>query len=339
MTTSRFRPAVAVNYHFVRPLRQSGRFQLRAHERPERFAEQVSALARDFQLVNCRELVANGLNAERPTALITFDDGARDVAEIALPVLEEHGATATVLVCSKPYIEGGLLQIQKVEYLMSKLGLERFRKVFYEEVAKRTAGELKRESLEFASGYRFYRYDDEPVRRFKLDLNYQLSYAIVEPVLDVLFEEVFGPGAEAEAVKETYMDADDLKRLRDAGIEVGTHTHSHKVLPRLRLADQMREIETSLEVLQDLIGERVTSIAYPFGFHTAETDQAAAELKLLAGLSGERSSIREDHIEGRWSIPRYDVNDCFDRESNAPTGALLAVLGRTEPASGTGLRG
>jgi hypothetical protein len=40
------RRAVAINYHFVRAS-SAGRFQLRAHERPARFAEQLAALA-DF---------------------------------------------------------------------------------------------------------------------------------------------------------------------------------------------------------------------------------------------------------------------------------------------------
>ena len=167
---SGFRHAVAINYHFVHEP-SAGRFQLRAHERPVRFAEQLAALSEDFTFLACRDLYDESRDASEPGVLITFDDGAKDVADVALPLLRNRDATATVLVCSMPYLEGRLLQIQKVEYLMSALGLDGFMRAFYEELERKNPRGVERESLEFAGGYRFYRYDDEPVRRFKQRLH------------------------------------------------------------------------------------------------------------------------------------------------------------------------
>ena len=197
--------------------------------------------------------------------------------------------------------------------------------IFYVELERQFPDGVERESLDFAGGYVFYRYDDEPIRRFKLDLNYQLPYAQVEPVLDVIFDEVFGRGSQAAAVRETYMSLDQLKRLLDAGIEVGTHTHSHKVLPRLDFMNQKHEMETGASFLKEITGESRISIAYPFGFHDQDTHRAAAELDLCAGLAVDRRPITQVDVEGRWAIPRYDVNDCFDRSTNAPTSAVLEV--------------
>jgi peptidoglycan/xylan/chitin deacetylase (PgdA/CDA1 family) len=271
----------------------------------------------------CRDLYDEKLDRSAPSVLITFDDGAVDVCEVALPLLQDCNATATVLICSKPYLEGKLLQIQQVEYLMCKLGLDGFRLAFYQELERQFPRGVEREPLDFAGGYSFYRYDDEAIRSFKLDLNYQLPYANVEPILDAIFEDVFGPGSEAEAVRETYLSLDDLKRLIDAGIEVGSHTHSHKVLPRLDFMRQKQEMETSVSFLKGITGESRISVAYPFGFHDSETDRAAEELDLLAGLAGERRPITQADIQSRWAIPRYDVNDCFDRSTNAPMRSIL----------------
>jgi peptidoglycan/xylan/chitin deacetylase (PgdA/CDA1 family) len=316
--------AVAINYHFVRAA-NPGRFRLRAHERSERFEAQLAQLAGRFAFLRCCDLFASG--GVPPGVAITFDDGARDVFEVALPLLQRHGATATAFVCSRPYLEGRLLQIQKVEYLMSELSLEGFRRAFYAELERRFPGEVERESLAFARGYAFYRYDEEPIRRFKLDLNYQLPYAVVEPVLDALFEHVFGPGSEADAVRETYMSIDQLKRLADAGVEIGSHAHAHRVLPRLDFALQKREMETSVGFLKEITGHSRISLAYPFSFHDEETKRAAGELDLLAGFAGERRPITDADIRSRWSVPRYDVNDCFDRTSNQPIGEIFAGLG------------
>jgi peptidoglycan/xylan/chitin deacetylase (PgdA/CDA1 family) len=315
--------AVAINYHFVRAS-NPGRFRLRAHERSERFDAQLAQLAERFAFLRCRDLFAR--DGREPGVVITFDDGARDVFEQALPLLQRHGATATAFVCSRPYLEGRLLQIQQVEYLMSELGLEGFRRAFYAELERRFPGEVERESLAFARGYSFYRYDEEPIRRFKLDLNYQLPYAVVEPVLDALFEHAFGPGSEADAVRETYMSIEQLKRLADAGVEIGSHAHAHRVLPRLDFIEQKREMETSVGFLKEITGDSRISLAYPFSFHDEETKRAAGELDLQAGFAGERRAITDDDLRSRWSVPRYDVNDCFDRSSNQLVGEVFAGI-------------
>ena len=85
------------------------------------------------------------------------------------------------------------------------------------------------------------------------------------------------------------------------------------------------EEKAASHFLEELTGETRTSIAYPFGFHDDETDRAAEELGLLAGLATERRPVTTDDVLGRWAIPRYDVNDCFDRSTNAPTRAVLEV--------------
>ena len=114
------RRAVAINYHFVRS-RNGPRFRLRAHERPERFAQQLDRLAREFRFCRVRDLVDPERDLPASNIVLTFDDGAKDVAEEAVPLLERHGATATVFVCAQPYLEGRLLEVQKIELLMHEL--------------------------------------------------------------------------------------------------------------------------------------------------------------------------------------------------------------------------
>jgi len=309
------RRAVAINYHFIRS-RNGTRFGLRAHERPERFGQQLACLSREFRFCRVRDLVDPERELPASNIVLTFDDGAKDVAKEAVPLLERHGATATVFVCAQPYLEGRLLEIQKIEFLMRKLSLARFREAFYAELERQFPKGVEREPLGFAGGYRFYRYDEALVRELKLDLNYRLPYANVLPVLDALFSAVFGAGSEAAAVRETYLSVDDLKRLLDGGFELGVHTRRHRVLPRLDFDAQKREIQTGVEFLRETTGQTRFAAAYPFGFHDDRTRKAMQELDLLAGLTMERRMIEPEDIRARWSLPRYDVNDCFDRRSN-----------------------
>ncbi|MBW2494669.1 MAG: polysaccharide deacetylase family protein [Deltaproteobacteria bacterium] len=327
--SSPLRRAISINYHFLRTP-TPGPFGLRAHETPERFDAQLAQISKRFPFARAGELVDLAREAPESSVVLTFDDGARDVAEWALPLLEKHGATASVFVCAQPYLENRLLEIQKIEFLMKKRGIEGFRDAFYASYERLFGAEIEREPLEFAGGYDFYRYDDEAMRRFKLDLNYQIPYAQVVPILDALFSETFGEGSEAEAVRETYLSVDDLKRLLDLGLELGVHTHRHRVLPRLDFDQQKQEIEIGANFLRDLTGQTDFTVAYPYGFCDENTHRAMRELGLRAGLTMERRIIELRDLRERWSIPRYDVNDCFDRESNQLVNAVFAQLATVE---------
>jgi peptidoglycan/xylan/chitin deacetylase (PgdA/CDA1 family) len=324
--------AVSVNYHFLREVGPS-QFSLRAHETPARFDEQLAQLSKRFSFCRADELVDPTRDGPELSVMLTFDDGARDVATWALPLLEKHGATASIFVCAQPYLEGRLLEIQKIEFLMKKLGIDRFRDAFCANYEHRFGSEIERESLDFAKGYGFYRYDDEDVRRFKLDLNYQIPYAQVIPILDTLFMETFGEGSEIEAVRETYMSIEELKRLVDRGFELGIHTDRHRVLPRLDFNAQKQEIEIGANFLTELTGQIGFTVAYPYGFHDENAHRAMRELDLRAGLTMERRAIEPQDLSDRSSIPRYDVNDCFDRESNQMQEAVFSQVVAGEPGT------
>ena len=61
------------------------------------------------------------------------------------------------------------------------------------------------------------------------------------------------------------MDAAALRDLRAAGIEIGSHTVSHCRLTQASDADLTRELADSKAVLEDVLGDEVSSFAYPYG--------------------------------------------------------------------------
>jgi peptidoglycan/xylan/chitin deacetylase (PgdA/CDA1 family) len=319
------RRAVSVNYHFLRTA-SPNRFALRAHETPERFDVQLAQMSKRLSFCRADELADPTRDVPESSVLLTFDDGALDVVTWALPLLEKHGATASIFVCAQPYLEGRLLEVHKIEFLMKKLGIDRFRRTFYAEYESLFGSEIEREPIDFAGGYSFYRYDDEKVRRFKLDLNYMIPNERVVPILDALFVGAFGAESEAEAVRETYLSIEDLKHLVDRGFELGVHTHHHRVLPRLDFEAQKRELEIGASFLGNLTGKTEFTVAYPYGFHDENTHRAMRELGLRAGFTMERRAIGPQDLQDRWSIPRYDVNDCFDRDTNQILDAVFSEV-------------
>lgn len=71
---------------------------------------------------------------------------------------------------------------------------------------------------------------------------------------------------------------EQLREIRDSGIECGTHTHSHPQLDLLPLAQAKKEITQSKRILEEHLGETVSSFAYPYGYHTSAVKQLVREV-------------------------------------------------------------
>jgi peptidoglycan/xylan/chitin deacetylase (PgdA/CDA1 family) len=59
-----------------------------------------------------------------------------------------------------------------------------------------------------------------------------------------------------------------IRELAGAGIEIGSHSHTHPQLDTLRESWAEEEIRQSRTLLEDGLGAAVTSFAYPYGYHT-----------------------------------------------------------------------
>ncbi|HJZ56524.1 MAG TPA: polysaccharide deacetylase family protein, partial [Gemmataceae bacterium] len=80
----------------------------------------------------------------------------------------------------------------------------------------------------------------------------------------------------------------EVREMRAAGMDFGAHTHNHLVLAHLDLAGQRDELGRSKEVLEGVLGERVTAVAYPVGSrsaYTADTCAAAGALGYRFGFN------------------------------------------------------
>lgn len=61
---------------------------------------------------------------------------------------------------------------------------------------------------------------------------------------------------------------DEILRLVESGMEIGSHTHTHRMCTRVldeSFAELNKEISLSKEILQEMIGQEVNSFSYPNG--------------------------------------------------------------------------
>ena len=109
------------------------------------------------------------------------------------------------------------------------------------------------------------------------------------------------------------MDWDELRSLRERGIELGSHGIRHAHLPLLSDAELQREVRESKTELEAELGRPCTDFAYPYGEH----DERVRAAVKAAGY--ERGFALWGGPKGDpFALPRLDL---YRRHS--PTRALL----------------
>lgn len=120
----------------------------------------------------------------------------------------------------------------------------------------------------------------EPVGRksvvITFDDGYRNFYTDAFPILQkfgftaIMFLPTSYIGATRKSFKDIEcMTWDEVRELRKAGIEFGSHTVSHPKLVELDWVDVERELRDSKAEMETQLGARVTTFAYPFAFPQA----------------------------------------------------------------------
>jgi peptidoglycan/xylan/chitin deacetylase (PgdA/CDA1 family) len=101
----------------------------------------------------------------------------------------------------------------------------------------------------------------------------------------------------------------DLREMSDEGFEIGAHSHTHPKISQLTKESAKDEIERPKLILEDKLGSRIRSFAYPFGRMDAFapwTREFLANAGYVAGctMMSRALSSEDDLLE----LPRTDVN-------------------------------
>jgi len=104
-----------------------------------------------------------------------------------------------------------------------------------------------------------------------------------------------------------YMSADMLTELAAAGMTIGGHGASHSFLTDLSDADAQRELESSRDRLQDILGTPVTTMSAPGGrvdLRIARLAKAAGYTDVYISDNKPRFSLPGLRIHGRLALKR-----------------------------------
>lgn len=218
-----------------------------------------------------------------------------------------------------------MLNVHRVHLLQARLGTSGFREAFNQALALH--GPLAVEPTEPLGLKDLYLYDDEPTRRFKKLLNFELPYPTLEVVLRQLFVRFIGD--EADIASKLYLSAGDIKRCLDAGLEIGVHGHQHLVHSRLSESDQRREMQVAADYFRNELGLTQLHWSYPYGAvgcWNDTTKRLLPELGFASGSTKMRAIVKPSDLHAPWELPRFDVRDVFDTNGSLVADRLHALF-------------
>lgn len=127
---------------------------------------------------------------------------------------------------------------------------------------------------------------------------------------------------------KTLLTASELLYLHENGIEIGAHSVSHAALDTISYDKARREIFQSKSEVEQIIGSKVLSFAYPFGFYSKSVRELVVEAgyQSACAVRYDMSSIEDDPF----ALARHIVSSNISPEhflcllnGNAPSAPLL----------------
>ncbi len=222
----------------------------------DEFDEHVSFLKKQDWLVTLEEAqdFIDGTNRDKTAryrVLITFDDGYLDNYQIAFPVLRAHGAQGVFFLVTGIMGSAAVPWWDHIAFLMKTARQRQFTLNYPAELKVDLDQNGVIPSLR------------EVLVLYKTPVNTDGERFIRD------LAAATDSGRPLPTDQRRFLDWDEAKKMLAGGMAVGSHTHSHPVLNQLNADQQRSELTLSRALLQEKLGIKADSIAYPVGATTS----------------------------------------------------------------------
>jgi peptidoglycan/xylan/chitin deacetylase (PgdA/CDA1 family) len=218
------------------------------------FESQVKLLQRYFSLIDTRDLDAWRAGGRLPPnpAIITFDDGYRDNHDVVLPILRRLSAKAVFFVATMYIADRRVFWWELVNHALTLSPRQQLRLRYPEPRTLELATAEDRRASVRTLLVMLKREVGVDMERFLAEL-----YAAAEVRMD--------RDEERRLADNLLMSWDHVRALTDAGLDVQSHSHSHRVLHTLPPGDAAADLRRSRQELESALDQPVTALAYPTG--------------------------------------------------------------------------
>jgi len=301
-----------VMYHYVRPIAESQYPHLRGLELTN-FEGQLDYLQKYYHPISAEDVVrANNEQLPLPdnSVLVTFDDGFSDHYHHVVPALKRRGMTGLFFPPSCSVEDREILDVHKVHFIIANTNDPEVLVRDLDMAVKASRTEFDLRSLEEFRSEFFVpnRFDTADVNYVKRMLQVGLPEVLRKRITAQFFNKHVS-NDEASFADDFYVSSDDLRRMLEAGMEVGSHGHAHYWLNSLSKESQACDIDRSLDMLERVgLSREGFYFCYPYGGYNEDTINILASRGCAAAFTTQVDLARLS-VSNVLELPRLDTND------------------------------
>lgn len=244
---------------------------------PRQLEQYIRVLQRDYQFVSLSEAVDMlcGRETKRARCLVlTFDDGYRNNATAAWPILQQCGVPATFFLVSGLVENPEPFWFDRLDYAFQQLPVDRT-------------------SLSLAIGDRVDELDVQGRQgrfnscRAVRELCKLRSPEEIQSVVEQVENAANGSLVDTFAGDEwtALMGVEDIQRMSGEGADFGSHTVNHVILDKASDETARYEFAESKQAIENWTGRACEHVCYPSGRTNSRTPIVAREAGYVCGLT------------------------------------------------------
>jgi peptidoglycan/xylan/chitin deacetylase (PgdA/CDA1 family) len=96
----------------------------------------------------------------------------------------------------------------------------------------------------------------------------------------------------------------DLREIADRGMEIGSHSMTHPMLPELDMESLNDEVNRSRQVLSEVLGEAVQGFCYPYGLLNSDAIRAVRRARYAYACA-----VNSRVERSIYDLPRIPISD------------------------------
>jgi peptidoglycan/xylan/chitin deacetylase (PgdA/CDA1 family) len=219
---------------------------------PAQFQRHMDLVRRHFTVITVDQLVAaldGGTNLPPNPCMVTFDDGYRSNLTVALPILRRLGLTAVFFIATSFVSERRLYWWDRIAWLVKHARGRELRLTYPRPLTVPLADPAGARGV--LNGL------------VKDEQGLDLERYLVE--IARAAELTWTPALERQLADQLIMTWDEVRQLRDAGMDIESHSRHHRVLQTLDDAALVSELAGARDDIAREMGRPARVIAYPVG--------------------------------------------------------------------------
>ncbi|WP_323753756.1 polysaccharide deacetylase family protein [Marinobacter sp.] len=255
----------------------------------DQFRNHMNLIKKQFNPLPLSELVALHEQGTVPknAVVITFDDGYRDFADFAFPIMKDEGVTATLFLTTG-FVNGDLwLWPDQLKYLVNR---------------KAHTGNFQLPSLDTHIDLNLSPYEIwSRLADYCMQMSNERKLTFIKKLYSINNIDI--PVTPPEKYRPVTWQ--QVRKMVDDGLEVGCHSYSHPILTSMKEEELKVELLDSKKMIEKNIYKKVNFFCYPNG---QESDTSAAIEALLSKYGYEYGVVAFSGINPLgdiWRIKRY----------------------------------